>query len=259
MGRPYTGYDGDAKGRRAGTEKFVQLMTFLMGNKVWNNGTWVVRNARSKSSPSVHSTGRAVDFSWRKQLDRNRGGSYADAVQLMDFLVQNADLFGIEMIIDYHPGPHGRAWRCDRNAWKVYDKHTVAGAPGGDWFHVEIAPAHCDNAGYYDNAVKQLFSNTAPKPAPVPAPVVEAPKPKPVVKNPATPAPAPALKFDYPGKPVKSRSKGDSVKLVQAFLKVPVTGTADRTTIQAVKAYQSMSGLKADGVVGPVTWRAMFG
>jgi hypothetical protein len=265
MGRPYTGYDGDARGRRAGTEKFVQLICFLSGNKVWNNGTWVVRNARSKSSPSVHSTGRAVDFSWRKQLDRNRGGTYADAVQIMDFLVRNADLLKIELITDYQSGPFGRTWKCDRNAWKVYDKPTVAGAPGGDWFHVEIAPQYADDPGYYDNAVKQLFSNTAPAPAPTPTPAKVTPTKVSSVKvsNPANkqkPAePAPKIVLAYPGTPVKSRSKGDAVNLVQAFLKVPVTGVADRATIQAVKAYQSMSGLKADGVVGPATWRAMFG
>ena len=262
MGRPYTGWDGDAKGKRAGTEKFVQLICFLSGNKLWNNGTWTVRhmnNPNAKARPSVHGTGRAVDLSWRFQKERGRGGTYADAQRMMDFLIQNAELFRIEELHDYHPAPFGRGWRCDRESWKVYDRQTIGSAPGGDWIHVEISPEFADNPGYYDNAVKQLFSNTAPKPAPASAPVVEAPTAKPVVKNPATPAPSPALKFDYPGKPVKSRSKGDSVKLIQAFLKIPMTGTADRATIQAVKAYQSMSGLKADGVVGPVTWRAMFG
>ena len=262
MGRPYTGWDGDARGKRAGTEKFVQLICFLSGNKLWNNGTWTVRpmnNPNAKARPSVHGTGRAVDLSWRFQRERGRGGSYADAQRMMDFLVQHADLFRIEEIHDYYPGPFGRGWRCDRESWKVYDRQTIGSAPGGDWIHVEISPEFADNPGYYDNAVKQLFSGTASAPAPKPAPApakVEAPKPAPAPK-PAEPAPV--LRFDYPGKPVKARSKGAGVELVQAFLKIPVTGTADRSTVQAIKAYQSMSGLKADGIVGPVTWKSMFG
>jgi len=262
MGRPYTGWDGDARGKRAGTEKFVQLICFLSGNKLWNNGTWTVRpmnNPNAKARPSVHGTGRAVDLSWRFQRERGRGGSYADAQRMMDFLVQHADLFRIEEIHDYYPGPFGRGWRCDRESWKVYDRQTIGSAPGGDWIHVEISPEFADDPGYYDNVVKQLFSGTASAPAPKPAPVpakVEAPKPAPAPK-PAEPAPV--LRFDYPGKPVKARSKGAGVELVQAFLKIPVTGTADRSTVQAIKAYQSMSGLKADGIVGPVTWKSMFG
>lgn len=255
MGRPYTGWDGDAKGKRAGTEKFVQLVCFLSGNKLWNNGTWLVRNARGKDKPSVHGTGRAADLSWRLQKDRNRGGSYADAQQMMDFLVQHADLFRIELITDYYTG-YGRTWKSDRGTWKVYDKPTVSGAPGGDWIHVEISNEFCDDPAYYDNAVKRLFSNTAtpsaPAPAPAPKPVVEAPKPKPATAE-------PKIKFPYPGKPIKWRSKGDDVKLVQAFLKIAVTGTADKITTEAVKDYQSAHGLKADGVVGPATWQAMFG
>jgi len=262
MGRPYTGWDGDARGKRAGTEKFVQLICFLSGNKLWNNGTWTVRpmnNPNAKARPSVHGTGRAVDLSWRFQRERGRGGSYADAQRMMDFLVQHADLFRIEEIHDYYPGPFGRGWRCDRESWKVYDRQTIGSAPGGDWIHVEISPDFADDPGYYDNVVKQLFSGTASAPAPKPAPApakVEAPKPAPAPK-PAEPAPV--LRFDYPGKPVKARSKGAGVELVQAFLKIPVTGTADRSTVQAIKAYQSMSGLKADGIVGPVTWKSMFG
>ena len=260
MGRPYTGWDGDAKGKRAGTEKFVQLICFLSGNKLWNNGTWTVRpmnNANAKARPSVHGTGRAVDLSWRFQKERGRGGTYADAQRMMDFLIQNAELFRIEELHDYYPAPFGRGWRCDRESWKVYDRQTIGSAPGGDWIHVEISPEFADNPGYYDNAVKQLFSGTASAPAPKPAPAkVEAPKP--------APAPKPAessrkLRFDYPGKPVKSRAKGAGVELVQAFLKIPVTGTADRSTVQAIKMYQSMAGLKADGIVGPVTWKSMFG
>lgn len=267
MGRPYTGWDGNARGKRAGTEKFVQLICFLSGNKLWNNGTWVVRhmnNPNAKARPSVHGTGRAVDLSWRFQKERGRGGSYADAQRMMDFLVQHADLFRIEEIHDYYPGPFGRGWRCDRESWKVYDRQTIGSAPGGDWIHVEISPEFADDPGYYDNAVKQLFSGTAsapaPKPAPAPAPApakVEARKPAPAPKPAES---APVLRFDYPGKPVKVRSRQtDAVKLIQAVLKITVDGKFGSQTKKAVEDFQKAKGLKADGIVGPVTWKSMFG
>lgn len=258
MSRPYTGWDGNAKGKRAGTEKFVQLVCFLSGNKLWNNGTWTVRpmnNPNAKARPSVHGTGRAADLSWRLQKERARGGSYDDAVKVMDFLVQHADLFRIEEIHDYYPGPFGRGWRCDRASWKVYDRQTIGSAPGGDWIHVEISPEFADDPGYYDQVVKQLFSGKAPAPAPAPKPA------KASVATPAKPEPKPAPKlvFDYPGTPIKQRSRNAAaVKLVQAALKLTVDGKFGPVTKQAVQAFQTKNGLAADGVVGPRTWSVLF-
>lgn len=257
MGRPYTGWDGNAKGKRAGTEKFVQLISFLSGNKLWNNGTWTVRpmnNANAKARPSVHGTGRAADLSWRLQKERRRGGSYADCEKMLDFLVANADLFRIEEIHDYHYGQWGRGWRCDRAAWKVYEKNTI-GSPGGDWIHVEISPEFADDPAYYDNAVKALFAGTAtPPPAPAPAAVVEKPKPAKTKKT------QPALVFEYSGSPIKQRSRNsDAVKLIQAVLKITVDGKFGAQTKKAVEDFQKANGLKADGVVGPGTWSKLFG
>jgi LAS superfamily LD-carboxypeptidase LdcB len=82
---------------------------------------------------------------------------------------------------------------------------------------------------------------------------------------PAAPAPAPApagggLKFDYPGTPVRKGSRGVTVKLVQAIVKTKIVdGDFGNVTAAAVKAWQSARGLKADGIVGPITWKAMFG
>ena len=42
MGRPYTGWDGNATGRRAGLEKLVDLLEEHFG--VFNNGTFGIRN-----------------------------------------------------------------------------------------------------------------------------------------------------------------------------------------------------------------------
>ena len=85
----------------------------------------------------------------------------------------------------------------------------------------------------------------------------------------AAPAPAAAaapsgggggLTFKYPGAPVKRGSKGDAVKLVQAMVKAnPVDGGFGPGTEAQVKVWQKANGLTADGVIGPVSWKKMFG
>jgi hypothetical protein len=250
MSRKYTGWDGDAKGRRAGTEKFVQLTMAHFKNAVWNNGTWSVRAMKNSGppKPSVHGTGRAGDLSWRKNGDKGVG-RYELATQVVDFWVAYAEVLLIEEIHDYFPAPFGRGWRCDRSAWKVYDKQTIGSAPNGDWFHFEIAPTYADDASYYDSVFKGIADGSIKPNAPT-APV-------------AKPAAAPVsggLKFEYPGSPVKKGSKGDAVKLVQAIVGATPDGDFGAKTADAVKVWQKAKGLKpADGVVGPQTWAAMFG
>lgn len=141
MKRPYTGFDGNAAGEHPQLTALIKQVTKHF-DAIWNNGSFGIRQIRGKSSPSVHSTGRAVDLSYRNMGDGKRGkpkGGRKQAQEAMEYLRKHADALGIEMIIDYFPSPHGRAARCDRDmAWKKYDKHTVSGAPGGDWFHVEV-------------------------------------------------------------------------------------------------------------------------
>ena len=150
--RKYTGYDGDATGRRAGTQKFIDWVLFLNGGKITNLGSFVRRNMRGKESRSVHATGRAIDFGF---------SNYEDGVTLADFLVRHNELLGVECVIDYHPRPHGRGWRCDRQAWTTYRKHTVAGAPGGRWLHVELSPAVADSAEWFDAVFQHLLKPAA--------------------------------------------------------------------------------------------------
>jgi hypothetical protein len=237
MGRKYTGWDANATGKRAGLEKFVELTIKHFNNGVWNNGTWSVRNMKNDGPPrpSVHGTGRAADLSWR--ANKGKGfGNYQTACQVVNFWVANAELFLIEEIHDYHLAPFGRGWRCDRSEWKVYTKNTI-GSPGGDWFHVEIAPTHADNPAYYEQAFVSLGG------APAPAS-----------------APAGGLKFEYPGTPIQLGSKGDAVKLVQAIVGATVVdGDFGRKTDALVRVWQTKQGLKSDGVVGLATWAKMFG
>lgn len=149
MTRPYTGNsDGVSLRRRPGLEALVAHIQKETDGALWNNGTLGVRNKRGKSDLSVHATGRAADISWRWMKDGKRGkaaGGRSTAEAWMKALVANADELGVELIIDYWPQPAGRGWKCTRNAWKKYGAGEVAGAPGGDWFHLEVSPAMADN------------------------------------------------------------------------------------------------------------------
>jgi len=78
---------------------------------------------------------------------------------------------------------------------------------------------------------------------------------------PATSAPAgtPALRFDFPGKPLRKGSKGDAVKLIQSIVGATPDGDFGARTEARVKEYQAKNGLSSDGVVGKITWAKMFG
>jgi hypothetical protein len=236
MSRKYTGWDADAPGKRAGFERLVKLLCDNFG--LWNNGTWGVRTMRGKQNPSVHGTGRAGDLSWR-QMKNKGSGNYQDAIRMMDFLVENADILGVEAVFDYYPAPWGRGWKCDRGAWQVYDKKAFSGSPGGDWVHVEISNQFADDPAHYDRVFAQLLG-AVPTPAPAPAP-------------------APAAGVPYPGQPVRNGSRNEAARLVQEKVGAKADGWFGPSTERRVKAWQSAHGLLADGIVGPKTWAAMFG
>ena len=147
--RKYTGFDSISRGRRAGTNRLIEFVLFLNGGKITNLGSWTVRDMRGKpGNTSVHATGRAIDFGYANR---------EDGVALVDFFVRNADVLGVEMVADYWPKPWGRTWRCDRNGWKVYDKKTISGAPGGKWIHVELSPSVADSPQWFDEVFARLL------------------------------------------------------------------------------------------------------
>jgi len=157
MKRPYTGNtDGLAEGERKGLAVFIKELCALYP-ALWNNGSFVNRPKRGSSSMSVHATGRACDLSYRFMAKEKRGikeGGRKQAMEAIDFVVKNADAFGLEAILDYFPMPHGRGWRCDRGGWSIYTKATIHGAPMGDWVHFEIAPLLADNP----EAMREAFA-----------------------------------------------------------------------------------------------------
>lgn len=77
---------------------------------------------------------------------------------------------------------------------------------------------------------------------------------------PAAPAPAGGgIKFDYPGTPIALGSKGPGAALVQAIIGAKADGDFGPKSVASLKAWQTANGLTADGSVGPVTWKKMFG
>ena len=112
---------------------------------------------------SVHATGRAVDLSYRKTEKYTKANRKA-ALAFINAVALNANDLGVQMIIDYFPKEFGRAWRCDRQAWLKYSKPTVSGAPGGDWFHIEITPQAADSVIWVKAAFLKVFGEIPPKP-----------------------------------------------------------------------------------------------
>jgi hypothetical protein len=172
MKRHYTGNkDGEAKGLRPGMKVFIDEVIKLSNGALWNNGAFGVRTMRGKESLSVHATGRAVDLSYR-HMPPKKGvkNGRREAIRVMNILTKNAELLGLEAILDYFPKPHGRGWRCDRNAWSKYKSKQIAGAPGGDWIHCEISPAMAADASKMRQAFRNLVIPQSPPVVPEPAP-----------------------------------------------------------------------------------------
>ena len=153
-----TDYIGNADGAsakpRPGMDEWIRQAVKYANGSLWNNGSWGQRDMRGKPGTlSVHATGRAWDASYRNMPDdRGKPNGRQLSKVFIDACVANANVLGIQMVIDYFTG-FGRAWRCDRMDWQVYQKETVHGAPGGDWWHIEITPKMADNP----EAVKAAF------------------------------------------------------------------------------------------------------
>lgn len=142
----------------------------------WNNGTYGIRPTRSGRSQSVHGTGRALDMSRRPKTGGY--GPRSDVEAWAELLATFSDVLGIELITDYGHKPHGRTWRCDRDAWKDAAPGTLSGGGTvwGDWLHVEINPAMAaDPAGLAEawsamlDAMRLVPATTPPKAADKPA------------------------------------------------------------------------------------------
>lgn len=243
--RPYTGTkEGVGKGRRPGTQAFAEIVQTGTKGKLWNNGTYQMRNMRGSNLVSVHATGRALDLSFGK-FGKHPGSSRTYALRFIDQLIEHADEIGLEMVIDYgHTGGlgGGRVWKCDRNSWKDSKKGVIQGGgnPASDWFHVELSPTAADDPDLVNRSLHSILAGLEGEtPVPAPAPVQEPPK--------------------YPGRPIKYLSTGKAVEAIQRRLGIVVDGKFGGQTDKAVRDFQQANGLTIDGIVGVHTWGKLFG
>ena len=251
--RPYTGTsDGIAKGKRAGTEAFIYAIQEASDGGFWVNGSFGVRMIRGSATRiSVHSTGRAADISRRKYRN-HRGESRANTLTLIDWLTSVADDIGLEYLADYEHQPAGRGWKCSReDHWRDYQKGLIKGGGTGDWIHIELDPEHADDPSWVPGVMASF-----PKFTDTPAPALE-----PVEDDDA-----------YPGTVTKRGTRASArVRKIQERLAdlgyknssgtrpLVADGDFGAATLNAVKQFQSDSGLVVDGIVGANTWKALFG
>ena len=150
--RKYTGNTDPHPKARPGTVRFQEMMVFLFGMK--NLGIFANRPVRGGKGLSVHATGRACDL----------GGTPKQCKEATAFLFDNRYELGIEELHDYVGNymptkGFGAGYRCDRDAWRVYDKNTIG--PGGNWVHYEITPELADNPAKVDAAFKKVLDQIA--------------------------------------------------------------------------------------------------
>lgn len=164
-----------AKAPLPGCEEWARQANRTSGGALWNNGTWVVRDIRGKPGQvSNHARGVAMDLSYRYMKSSGKGVSDGRRIA-MDWLrtaLTNWQPLGIQLVIDYWPQQFGRSWRCDRagvgivkpaaaEAWQKPTKPAFTGAPGGDWFHIEIELAFAQDPDRVKQAFRQIFTTTA--------------------------------------------------------------------------------------------------
>jgi hypothetical protein len=157
----------------AGTTEWANQANITSGGAVWNNGTFVFRNIRGTDAPgqrpviSNHARGVAMDLSFRRIEPRQLGVSDGRIKSLtwLNTVLDNWEILGVQCVLDYFPPDYGRGWRVDRvdamppkahnaQAWVKYIRPTIHGAPGGDWYHIEITLGMAMDA----NRVKAAFA-----------------------------------------------------------------------------------------------------
>lgn len=191
----------------------------------WNMkslGCYVVRPVRGGTAWSSHAFGAAVDLGYG---DRHGGpGLAVIEAQVLPWLIENSAELGIQRI---HLYQRTRYWEAGRG-W--VDKSPGA---GNDWIHVETHP---DRWADITPIAQRLLEGSQSASSVPQAPT--APK--------------------YPGRPLKRGSTGQAVKEIQRALGLTDDGKYGPQTEARVSAWQTEQKLTADGIVGPVTWKALF-
>lgn len=147
--RTYLGAAGRRTSARPGTKRFAEYLTFLFGSRTI--GIYADRNIAGTTRKSVHSTGRALDQAGTPEVRRAM-------LEFLDTHCRHALQAVHDYENDYQPGEHGAAYRCDRNAWKTYERPTIK--PAGahhHWIHVELEPEFADSPDEVNNLFRRIF------------------------------------------------------------------------------------------------------
>lgn len=144
--------------------------------------------------------------------------------EILPWLIANSEELGIQRIHHYRLKQY---WEAGRG-W-------VKRSPGqGDaWIHVETHPDR-----WSDNTPTADRLSGSPQTAPS------------ALSAPSQPT--------YPGKPLRFGSSGPAVVAIQQALRITADGQFGRATDQHVRNFQKARSLTVDGVVGPVTWKALY-
>jgi|Laugrefa1bdmlbdn_1035148.scaffolds.fasta_scaffold00122_14 hypothetical protein len=147
--RPYYGSTDLRTSARPGTKRFAEYLTYLHGSRTI--GIYANRNIAGSPRKSVHATGRAFDQA--APADGRRA-----MLEFLDTHCRHAVQAVHDYENDYQPGEHGAAYRCDRDAWKTYERPTIKPAGAHNtWIHVELEPFYADSPDEVDNLFRSIF------------------------------------------------------------------------------------------------------
>ncbi len=226
-------------------------------------GCYGERPIRGGTVPSTHWTGSAFD--WRYE---NVGGGYREvgrdkAVEIIDWLIENALVLGIQCIHDYFGC---KIWKIERG-WKTQTKSSTGmGQKWALWIHVETHPdAWADSTPPLEReglTPSPPVGNTEPNPGlPELPPIIPSTPENPVSTEPTqfNPVTVPSLGT------VKKGHTGLEVKKLQALLfhvwtqtDVVIDGQFGQKTEDGLKAVQMWTKITADGVCGPQSWKTVL-
>jgi len=148
--RSYYGATDLRTSARPGTKRFGEYLAYLFGSRTI--GIYANRNIAATPRKSTHATGRALD---------QAGDANARRAMLafLDTHCRHALQAIHDYENDYQPGEYGAAYRCDRDAWKTYERPTIK--PSGanhHWIHLELEPEYADSPDEVNNLFRRIFS-----------------------------------------------------------------------------------------------------
>lgn len=187
-----------------------------------NLGCYQQRPVRGGTSWSSHAFGAAWDWGYGGLGRHNGPGRAVVEHEVIPWLVENAEMLGLQRIHDYLGK---RYWQVGKG-WV----NRSAGS-GSDWLHLEVSPL----TWHWDSPIADRLAG------------------KPVASS-------KEIGFRYPGQPVGRGSENrGAVSLVQGVVGAHIDGNFGPATEAAVRRWQKANRLTVDGVVGPRTWAKMFG